>query len=201
MFNEDQLYFYDFYLIDLDNTIFEEFQYLEKVYKEISLFFASSSRVDPELIYCYLCNYFKINGRKEIFNHLIINFGLPNESLHVCLEILRTIDIREKLMIFPQMEIILSNLINLGKPVFVTTNGNVTQQRNKVRSIEWKDMYRYLDFVFCNETQPKPSIRSFETSIKPQVKESDKGLMIGDSRVDFLFAKNIGIDFYQVTLI
>ncbi len=201
MFNDDQLYFYDFYLIDLDNTIFEEFQYLDKVYKEISLFIGSSSRVDPELIYYYLCNYFKTKGRKEIFNHMIINFGLPKESLYICLEILRNIDIHEKLMIFPQMEIILSNLINLGKPIFITTNGNVSQQRNKVMSIEWKDIYRHLDFVFCNETQPKPGIRSFETSIKPQIKESDIGLMIGDSRVDYHFAKNIGLDFYQVKYI
>ena len=90
---------------------------------------------------------------------------------------------------------ILPKIIDQSKMVFVITNGNIIQQKNKVRNIEWNLLDESLIFVYANEFKKKPSNKCFNYIKKKYLLSKDSTIMIGDSLIDKKFAKNSGISF------
>ena len=86
------------------------------------------------------------------------------------------------------------NLNNLD--YFIITNGNVVQQENKIRQIQWKELCQPREVVFANNIEPKPSPGSFDYLANRY--ELGKTVYIGDAISDREFSKNASIDFICV---
>ena len=185
-------YFSNFKLIifDLDNTLINEEDYLFQGYKKIANYLLEKYRINDSLIESTLIEEFCLNGRKNLFDKLFNKFKITHEELDAVLKILREFKPFNKIPLIHPMKIILEKLKLTGIPYIILTNGNPAQQKNKINNIEWGDLLPHV--IYANEIEPKPSDLSIKKYLYSTNKQFDKKqiLMIGDSKVDKLFAKN-----------
>jgi phosphoglycolate phosphatase-like HAD superfamily hydrolase len=183
-------------MIDLDNTIYPEIAFLNEAYHNVALSIEKMHNISSSEIYSYLVKEFEIAGRSNIFDKLLSKFSIDPSFLNFLLSIMRNTVVSDKIQIFPEAKMILDFALNENKKVFVVTNGNIHQQKNKVDSIAWEGLDEKLFFVYANMYEPKPSIASCSYILSNLDVQSSKGIMIGDSLIDRQFAINLGVDFY-----
>ena len=186
-------------MFDLDNTLYDEKEFLFGAYKKISFYLENKYSINNELIYNYLTYHFETSGRKNIFNKLIINFKIPNSELLIFLNILRKYKPVKKYTLFPEIKLLFIELIKSNKLFIIVTNGNVEQQQNKIKNINWEGL-SIPKIFYANTISPKPSPKIYLEKIVPSfnLKENSNLLFIGDSNEDKLFSKNIGSKFYDI---
>lgn len=189
---------YDLVIFDLDNTLYDENLYLFRAYEEIASYLSKKySHLSAYEINTFLKNQFLINGREFLLNQLFVAFCIKDEIEH-CLEIMRTIKFKEKISLTEKGIGLLSEAISHTK-VIVLTNGNPQQQKNKIEQLDWRNLLDYVEIVYANEYAPKPSSKVFEEYImKFYSVQPNNVLMIGDSKVDEEFAKEIGSFFINI---
>lgn len=191
---------YSHILFDLDNTIYDESDYLYPAYKEIAIDSEVRFGIDQTTMYNFLKSNFETSGRVNLFSKMIVTFSLPEYYLENCLFILRNIKLQKPLEIFPHVHQLLVDSIQCSKTICVITNGNPQQQKNKIKQINWQGLDSKIRFILANEFIPKPNPGSFkETNIKQT--ELSQTVYIGDSNTDEEFAANIGIAFIHINLV
>ena len=178
-------------VFDLDNTIYEETQFLFKVYKEIS---KTATNNEPDIIYKFLKKNFIEEGRKDLFNKLKKKF--PSESFTVenCLSIMKNFKCNSCINTFPWFKKFLSLMKN-DFIIKIITNGTLQQQQNKIKSIKFNWPKELIEVIYASSIEAKPEILSFyklkdvENFISP--------IYVGDSSEDEQFCKKLNIEFYD----
>jgi HAD superfamily hydrolase (TIGR01549 family) len=188
-------------VFDLDGTIYEEWDYLSAAYEVIGKDLERQFGIAHSRIYHFLKEEFLTNGRYGLFNRLIDTFGLPEHYMPEALSILRNVKVTEKFICYPEITKCLEWLISRGKKIFIVTNGNTIQQKNKISSIEFGGLLDHIDVIYANEIVPKPDPKIiFQLQEKYQFSQEEI-MMIGDSLIDESFASEAGIDFIHVNKI
>ncbi len=187
---------YKAYLFDLDNTLYRETDYLYAAYGKIAGLISEKSNIDQNNIKEFLIAEFEKAGRKDLFDKMILKFNVKNVSTCDCLEILRTVN-GVKIDLYADAYRDLVELKSSGKKLCIITNGNVRQQKNKVRLIDWKDLDGSLEFVYSNETERKPSPVSILEHINKNRIDKKDAVFIGDGAEDEQAAKAAGIGFIK----
>lgn len=188
---------YKCYVFDLDNTLYDEREYLFSAYKEISVFLADKYNLLSEDIFNYLIESFDRTGREKLFDKLLNHFFIDENMMDLLLKILRNHKLEKKIVLFPIMKSILQELIKKDKSIYVLTNGNIIQQRNKAENIKWNKI-KGIKFVFANEVEPKPSPKGLFFIKNDCDVNLNEMLFIGDSKTDELCALNANVDFKQI---
>lgn len=184
------------FIFDLDNTIYNEDNYLFDAYRNISEFIAGKvPALNVDELNLTLRKLYEVEGRSNLFNKFLDVFELDHEYLPDCIQILRSFKAINKYKIYQQAKTVIEELIIRGKSIYVLTNGNPGQQRNKIRNINWEDIEKSLTFVFADELEPKPSPAGIEHILVAAGIEKNKSIMIGDSEIDGDCARNGGIHF------
>jgi hypothetical protein len=182
---------YDFILFDLDGTLIQEEEYLFPAYQEISQYFIQDESIQKSF-YQKLCSGFLTNGRRELFQRTFPLFNLDEKRIEEALEILRTIDLVEKISLFPEAIKTIDFLIEQNIPWIVFTSGNQDQQENKVRQINWSS--GRPEVIYAHGKRKKPSFEA----VKERLHELQGfKLMIGDSWEDAVSAYSGKIDFIR----
>jgi HAD superfamily hydrolase (TIGR01549 family) len=193
------LYKYSLFIFDLDNTIYNEEDYLFQAYKAISQKLEEfTNRHNKNDLFVLIMDIYRKKGREKLFDKFLAGSGLDSGYLPVCLKILRTFKPDKQIEINPKMEKILWSLLEKQKQIFVLTNGNPDQQRNKIRNIQWKGIDEKITFIFANEIEPKPSPEGIRHILKLTGIEKDKTILIGDSEVDLECASRGEIRFVSI---
>jgi putative hydrolase of the HAD superfamily len=186
---------YDTFLIDLDDTLYDEKLYLFEAYNQMSLFLSQSQNIQFELINEYLRVTFLNEGRTNLFDKLFDKFKIGNELLADLLEIMRNLNLENKIQLYPQAYALLAQLNESNKKTIVVTNGNSAQQANKFNNIDWKGLRNSFDVIYAKDFGSKPNRGVFQFACKKFNLTNQKIVMIGDSEIDSEFAKNCSIDF------
>jgi HAD superfamily hydrolase (TIGR01549 family) len=195
-------YSFSLYIFDLDNTIYKEEDYLFEAYKNIaSSIVTKIPTLDQEELYLTLRNLYESEGRTRLFNKFLAPFDPDLSLLNDCLRILRSFKPERKFEVFPEIKPILSELVIRKKTVYILTNGNPEQQRNKINNIQWEGLDRAIGFLFADELEPKPSPAGVEYIIKNTGADKNHAVMIGDSEDDRICASNSGISFIDVKVL
>ena len=210
---------YNAIIFDLDDTLYPEIEYLKPAFKAISEAIEAEYTVNALEIEHFLIKTFENEGRSMLFNKCFNHFikteneaenkakneqntegvYFENMSIHSYLQILRTVKIPNKIALFPYVYRLIPQLIAEEKQIFVLTNGNPTQQRNKIAHLDWQNLDAQMTFVFANEFAPKPSPRVFNDFLEPNFHlKTKKTLFIGDAETDAEFSQNVGFDFLHV---
>ncbi len=196
-FSKEEFLNFECCIFDLDDTLYSEKYYLFSAYKVIGKFVYSKYDLNEDLVVNYLISEFKKKGRNKLFNYLISEFKLEESDLKIFLEILRNHKMNNKLFLFNEMEKLLSYLNYHGIPIFLLTNGNVEQQKNKIDQINWNGI-KFKEFIFANLLIPKPSPESLKYIINKYNFSSKNMIFIGDSIIDKQCAKYANVPFVNV---
>jgi putative hydrolase of the HAD superfamily len=178
-------------IFDLDNTIYQETQFLFRAYKEIS---KSTTHYDPNIVYKFLVNVFKEQGREEIFDKLKRQFNLDAFTIENCLITLRNYSCDNCINTFPWFNKFLSHM-RKDYIIKIITNGSLQQQQNKIKSIKFDWPKELIEVVYASIIGQKPDTASFY-----QLKDAKNfidPLYVGDSLTDKIFCKNLNIEFYD----
>jgi HAD superfamily hydrolase (TIGR01549 family) len=195
-------YSFSLYIFDLDNTIYKEEDYLFEAYKNIAASIVTKiPSLNEEVLYMTLRKLYDTEGRTRLFNKLLIPFDPEQQLLQDCLHVLRSFKPERKYDIFPEIKPVLSELVSRKKTVFILTNGNPEQQRNKIHNIQWEGFDRSISFLFADELEPKPSPAGVEYILNNSGIDKNKAIMIGDSEDDCNCAGNSGISFIDVKVL
>ncbi len=179
-------------IFDLDNTIYDEKDFLSGSYKLIAL---RQKKFDPNIVYDFLIFTLYSVGPTRIFDKLFQNFPGIDLSLDDCLLILR--NYRVYPLINPYKWYV--ELVESVEDSFILriiTNGNVQQQMNKIASIDLYLPDHRCNVIYANSIVPKPSPASFYAF--RDLHEFISPIYVGDSDVDRLFCENLSIEFLNV---
>jgi HAD superfamily hydrolase (TIGR01549 family) len=205
---------YNVILFDLDDTLYPEMDYLKPAFAAIGHFFEKKHALNAQQVEDFLTTTFTKYGRQNLFNQCFNHFkeeikgkkrenteGVLSENIFVeqCLNILRTVQIREKIRFYPFVYEVIPQLIKQGKQIFIITNGNIIQQKNKVKHLDWDSIDTYITVIFANQFAPKPSPKVFTEFLEPNFSLKNKRILfVGDAETDAEFSRNIGVDFLHV---
>jgi len=188
-------------VLDLDNTIYPEKDYLFQVYYLIGQFVEFQEGVSREQVTQFLVNEFMANGRDYIFDKMIAHFELPETYLENCFRLLRTAKIPLPLLIFEDMLIRLQEASEVGLQLFVLTNGHPEQQLNKIKHLEWHGLDQHIKCYFCNEIAPKPAPDAMLKLLADHQLLPSEVLFLGDANIDEACAMAAGVDFERVNFV
>lgn len=181
-------------IFDLDNTLIEENEYLFSAYQQIATVF-EKYKIPPQEVYNYLVNKFINSGRKNIFNELCYHFELAPNIVDECLNILRTFEPTKRLNLRTSILQKFEEYFKNTDYIFIITNGNIRQQKNKVRYTNWG--YLKPVVIYAKEYGSKPNPWSYIQLCQNYSIQREKVQVYycGDSDTDATFAKNCGIGF------
>jgi putative hydrolase of the HAD superfamily len=182
-------------LFDLDGTMYDEWDYLSSAYRGIAKDLEGRFGISRLRIYQFLEGEFLARGRAGLFNKMIDAFSIPPEYLPEALSILRNVKISDKLNFYTGIKECLEWLIHRGKKIFIVTNGNIVQQKNKINHIEFCGLLKHIQVIYAEEIKPKPDPGIF-FYLKDKFRiRQEEVVMVGDSPTDELFAAAAGISF------
>ena len=176
-------------VFDLDNTIFDERDFLFSAYETIA---KMSSGENADLIWQYLCDEFQKAGRFKLFDKLFSVFPDIGLELDDCLKVLRCHTSTKSIQPYDWIKEFLIQVpqdFNLR----IITNGNVEQQKAKMANIQFPAKLNNIEVVYANEFLPKPAPDSF-FKLKGW-HDFCEPIFVGDSEVDRLFCDNLNIQF------
>jgi HAD superfamily hydrolase (TIGR01549 family) len=194
------LYEFSLFIFDLDNTIYNEEDYLFQAYLAISDRFASIiSDYNGKELYNILKDLYFKEGREKLFDKFLDIVNLDKSYLTDCLNILRTFKPEKPLIINEEVKELLMSLESMGKSIFVLTNGNTEQQKNKIKNILWDGMDETIRFIYADEIEPKPSPAGVLNILKITGIENKSAIFIGDKDTDRKCAENGGISYLDIS--
>lgn len=139
-------------VFDLDNTLYDESLYLQAADAAIARRLAADGVASEEAVARTLKEERRRGGRGRLFDRVIAKLDLEPATMKTMLEVLRTVDVPGGLPLRPWVRRCFEDLRGAGSRLFVFTNGNAVQQRNKVRLLNLD-----LEIVYAAETAPKPA--------------------------------------------
>lgn len=187
---------YNVYIFDLDNTLYRETDYLFPAFNQIGDYVFHKTGIKSSEIARYLQDEFISEGRKNLFDKLIEKFSLDKIAVQELLQVLRNAETGTIILYQDAYDTLLS-LKNLNKKIAIITNGTVQQQKNKIAHIEWKELNGYIDFVFSDETERKPSPKSINLYLVSNRISHDEVVFVGDGIEDERAATSAGIKFIK----
>jgi|OM-RGC.v1.015177026 haloacid dehalogenase superfamily, subfamily IA, variant 1 with third motif having Dx(3-4)D or Dx(3-4)E len=176
-------------IFDLDDTIYNELDFLKRAYESICKEIFKDSWSQPHR---YLIETFCSEGREKIFQKLFLKYPNSNYDENDCLNILRTSVFKQKLELTNWFSSFLS-CVERPFHLRIITNGNPMQQRNKVKSLKIDWSLIDLELVCANEIKKKPDPASFLSLNNSE--NLSRAIYIGDSKIDREFSDNVGIRF------
>ena len=182
-------------IFDLDNTIYPENSFLFIAYKRISNRYPLNIQND---IKKYLENEFINGNRKNLFNNLLTIFPNSNLSVSDCVDILRSKQKENNLKTYVWFQKFI-HLINDVFDLYIITNGNPRQQKNKIKAINFPISVDIKQIIYANEIEAKPSPKSFY-KLK-HYKNLIEPMYIGDSKTDKEFCRNLNIEFFNINVL
>lgn len=173
--------------MDLDNTIYHELSYLIEVY----------TRVLSKNKYIYKAkDIYNIYGNNKIYTRLSRVFKeLDAQRL---IQKHRDISVSFKPSYLDWAKYVF-NCLEETAPIRIVTNGNPLQQKKKIKQLKLLDKFITKEIVYANETKPKPDPKSFESLTT--IDKSKECIYIGDSIVDKMYARNLNIEYIDVSSI
>ena len=180
-------------IFDLDNTLYDETDYIYAAYRGVARFLSNRCRFSEEELYTKLVSDLKKKGSlyPRLFNDLVADLGLDQSLVPDILSLYAGVDV--PISLFAESEATLLTLRQLGMKLALVTNGGTKTQRNKVRLL---DVEKYFEvIVYSRETEgalEKPHPEVYEETLKKLGTRAENVLCVGDNPyTDFLGAKKL----------
>jgi putative hydrolase of the HAD superfamily len=147
-------------IFDLDDTLYNEIDYLNSAYKEIALFIAEKSpeSIIAENIYNDL--WFFYSRKKDAFLEIILKYNLKNILKEDLLKLYR--NHYPSINLTSENENLLKQLKANGYKLGLITDGRSIQQRNKIKAL---NIEKYFEYILISEEfgteKPNPANFNF----------------------------------------
>ena len=170
----DRLDAYTLFLVDMDDTLFEERDYARSGFHAVAEHIGRRG-LDADAADRFLHNHFRLHGRVQIFDHLLLHLTGAISPDHVKELVAVYREHEPRIAFYPGAHQALSDLRRRGKVILVT-DGLATMQQRKFAAL---GLDRLVDrAVFCEAAgHPKPDPAALAGLVEPG---DPHAVLIGD---------------------
>lgn len=145
-------------IFDLDDTLYNEIDYLKSAYKEIATAITKNSSGTFNEVSVYDDLWCFYTQKKDVFKELIVKYNLKNIVKDDLLKLYRNHYPSIKLSF--ENESLLNELQNYGYKLGLITDGRSIQQRNKIKAL---NIEKYFEYILISEEfgSEKPNPANF----------------------------------------
>ena len=186
------------FILELDNVLFPEKDYVYQVYYLFASLLEYTALNNARQTTDFMINTYINQGADAVFDSLTATLNIEARYRANLTNLMLTAKLPLKLLLYQNMLAFMQEVITDRKKLFIVTNGNILQQLNKMKQIEWHGLEPYLTCYFANETLPKPEPDVLNLLMKDHKLERRDLLMIGNSDIDVLCSQSAGIDYINV---
>lgn len=179
-------------VFDLDDTLFDEIEYVKSGFQEVSNYFSNKFKLNQNLLYNFMFQDMEKNGRGKIFDNMLENFKIySRKNIQKAILIYRT---HKPNIVLAEESIEILNYYNGKKiPLYIITDGNKIVQNNKIEALKVRK-YIKKDFIThrYGVKHSKPSTYCFEKIAKLENVDYKDIVYIGDNpNKDFVNIKKM----------
>lgn len=187
------------FIFELDDVLYPEKDYLYQVYYLFANMLEYVEHIEANQTTNLLISTYIAEGSVVVFDRLKENLKL-NEKYRVNFyDLMSTAKLPLKLLLYKNMLRLLQDAIVDRKKLFIVTNGDPSQQLNKIKQTEWNGLSEYLTVYFAKEFCEKPEPDVIDKLIKEHNLRRTDLLMIGHIKTDQFCAENAGIDYIDAS--
>lgn len=186
------------FILELDDVLFPAKDYLYQVYYLFANMLEYVELVDAKPTTKLMTDTYINQGADEVFDILAKEYPVAEGYRDKFENLFITAKLPLKLLLYQNMLTLLQEVVVDRKKLFIVTNGNVAQQVNKIKQVEWHKLEPYLTCYLAEETAPKPEPDVIHLLMQEHNLQRRDILMIGNSEVDNLCADTVGIDYLSV---
>lgn len=186
------------FIFELDNVLYPEKDYLLQVYYLFANLIEYTELYDAKAMLGLMTATYENEGKDFVFDRVQENFKIDEKYRQNFNNLLLTAKLPLKLLLYKNMLELLQDIVVDRKQIFILTNGNPTQQLNKIKQTEWHGLEQYLTCYFADEILPKPEPDAIHFILKEHNLQRHDIVMVENSEVDRLSAQACGIDYFNV---
>lgn len=181
-------------LFDLDDTLYEEKQFVKSGFKEVAKFINNKFNIDEKIFYKILTDVFNKGIRGNIFDIALerLNINFDDNIISSMVKIYR--EHIPEIRLNKNVKFLLLNLrkkYSLG----IITDGYFEVQKNKVQALKLEELFDTIIYTdrYGREFW-KPNVFGYELALKEFRVSPGETIYIGDNPYkDFIGAKKIGM--------
>ena len=185
------------FIFELDNVLYPEKDYWYQVYYLFTGFLEYTELIDAKEATTFMTDTYVSKGKDSVFDNLKEKLSLEEKYRNNFDHLSNTAQLPLKLLLYEDMLKLLQDIVVDRKKIFIVTNGDPSQQLNKIKQTEWSGLEPYLTCYFANEISPKPETDCIDLLINKFSLQRRNVLMIGNSDTDVQCAEAAGLDFIK----
>lgn len=186
------------FIFELDDVLYPLKDYYYQVYYLFANLLEYTELVDAKETTNLMTSTYVTEGEQAVFNRVVEKFPIADKYRANFINLLITAKLPLKLLMYQNMLTLLQEIVIDRKKLFIVTNGNVAQQVNKIKQIEWHGLEKYLTCYFTEETVPKPEPDVIVLLMQEHNLQRRDMVMIENSNTDRLCAEAVGIDYINI---
>lgn len=177
-------------IFDLDNTLYDEKQFVRSGFKEVSNYMAKKYGINEERLYELLLNIFSKRGRKKVFDTALKKLNLyKKESLLEMVEVYRNHS--PNIAVSKEVPEVLPKLRKKCR-IGLITGGIKKVQESKVKALDIEDLFDVVTYAI--EYGGKNDIQAFLATLEKLRANPSESIYIDDNPLKgFVIAKKLGI--------
>ena len=183
------------YIFDLDDTLYDEEQYVSSAISNVCRYIANKHNIEYNLLFDFCMNSIKVDGRGSTFNKLCNEFSIT-EDIKQLVDIYRSCE--PNLTLYDDANELIKYLKENGKKIGIVTDGNAKAQNSKVSAL---GLYELADSVILTDILrdgdkaiTKPDERVYKICLDELNVSTVEAVYIGDNPLkDFVGARYIGM--------
>ena len=182
-------------ILDLDNTLIRERDYLDGAYSAVAELLAGKSGSDAGALHARMLEMLDSQGRERLFDKICFELSLP-ECVPACLEALRRVRLTEPLVLVDWAKNVLREHTRRGGVAAVLTNGHPGQQMNKFVQVDWAGAP--VPFLcLADVIGPKPAPAGIKWLLNLFDMVAADAVFVGDAEIDRQAAVAAGVQFVK----
>ncbi|MFK5958372.1 MAG: HAD family hydrolase [Lutibacter sp.] len=170
-------------VFDLDDTLYNEIDYLKSAYIEIAINLIKLDAVKCSVLELYNEMLFLFQAKKNVFSNIIEKYSITAFTLNALIEQYR--EHKPNLILSPETKELLEYLKINNAEIGMITDGRSIQQRNKINAL---GIDKYLNHIIISEEieSEKPSTLNYQFFVDKYGKDSNF-IYVGDNvKKDFI---------------
>ena len=186
---------YSLYLVDMDDTLYEERQYVLSGFRVLSGVASNYLGISPAQVFGFMQEYFDRQGRNGVLDALLVAHGKEPAAAVIADWVAAYRNHMPEICLYPGVLDALVAIRQMGARIYIVTDGLTCMQEKKFSAL---GLEQYVDgIVYCHETgYPKPDPRALSGLVANGQADA---VLIGDRPDrDLALAANLGIDAIRI---
>jgi putative hydrolase of the HAD superfamily len=192
----------EYYIFDLDDTLYEEMQFVRAGMKAVCEYIAKKHGLNADAVYDTCMHILEIEGRGKVFDELCSKYKIT-EDIGQLVQVYRTPS--QSMELYGDAKELIKEIKKHNFKIGIITDGNYTAQSSKVKMLDLEDQMDaivYSDLLKDEkgESRNKPDLEVYRECIRRLDGACDKAVYIGDNpRKDFIGAKKLGMKTVRIS--